>query len=108
MSRLLRKTITGWVDSKARMMQLLEDEKELGARLVYAKAVCFCDKKIAQIKSRRRELVKRLLVASVLSWTMASAGCNVARESCHLVGAACQDIGWTMEKIGENINTEEK
>ena len=102
------KTITEWVESKARMMQLLEAEQEPQQRLDYAKAVDFCDKKIAQIKSRRRELLKRALVWFVLSLSVSSAGCNVAREGCHLVGAACQDIGWTATKIGENITTEQE
>ena len=33
-------------------------------------------------------------------------GCNVAREGCHLIGAAGQDVGWMANKIGDNINTE--
>ena len=33
-------------------------------------------------------------------------GCNVAREGCHLIGAAGQDVGWMANKIGDNITTE--
>ncbi len=33
-------------------------------------------------------------------------GCNVAREGCHLIGAAGQDVGWMANKLGDNITTE--
>ena len=33
-------------------------------------------------------------------------GCAMAREGCHLIGAASQDVGWMANKLGDNIQTE--
>lgn len=112
MNRLKQKTIAGWVESKSRMMQLLEAEREPQQRQDYAKAVNFCDKKIAQIKGRQRELLKRFLVWLLVSAVIFVTGCNTVREGVYgagrCIGAVGEDIQWMAEKLGDNVSVQEK
>lgn len=48
---------------------------------------------------------------SWLLWTIVSlmliiTGCNIARETMHVGRAACQDVGWLLEKGADNITLE--
>lgn len=68
-----------------------------------------CGELPEQVKPKAHKRVKCMVIAISIAVVLAIvllSGCNVARESCHLVGAACQDIGWTVEKLGDNIATE--
>lgn len=68
----------------------------------HAKRLCRLRYKSSKFWERLTEGLIFVLLLAILS------GCNIARETMHLGGAACQDVAWLLEKGAENIQTQEK
>jgi len=100
------KSIEYWNKQKRHLMRVLRYAHIINSKEsieTYSKAVNRCDVKIGVIAAMRRMVGVVILLACLII-----AGCQTARETMHLGGAACQDVGWLLEKGADNIQTQEK
>ena len=99
------KTIEYWNKQKRHLMRALRYAHAVKSKKgieMYSNAVNRCDVKIGVISAMQRALGVIILLACLF----AASGCNIARETMHLGGAACQDVSWLLEKGAENIQVE--
>jgi len=100
------KSIEYWNKQKRHLMRVLRYARIIHSEKgieTYSNAVNRCDVKIGIISAMRRMVGVVILLACLII-----TGCNIVRETMHLGGAACQDVGWLLEKGADNIQTQEK
>ncbi len=111
MRTLFPKTTEEWCAKKRQFMRLLNQTDDPKMAQDYKNAINFCDRGIAGVKTKKKcrtGAIVCFVVAGIAAVILIFGlfGCNIARETMHLGGAACQDAGWLLQKGADNISTE--